>query len=89
MPRCVHCRHGQQSRPRGLCWTCFRCPQIRELYPSTSKFASRGFGHSGYKGPPPDPTWAAPGSIEKQAVLRSRAAAGYDLHHPGDSDFAA
>jgi hypothetical protein len=35
---------------------------------------------------PPTPTAAPPGSQEKVAVLEARAAAGYTLWHPADSN---
>lgn len=33
---CRHCKRGVVSRPRGLCWSCYYTPSIRERY-STSK----------------------------------------------------
>lgn len=40
-PRCRHCRHYKKSRARGLCCRCSLDPEIRRLYPITSKFAPR------------------------------------------------
>ena len=31
----------KSNRPRGLCWSCYYRPGVREQYPSTSKFARR------------------------------------------------
>ena len=39
---CRHCKRVQSNRPRGLCWSCYYTPGVREKYPSTSKFARRG-----------------------------------------------
>jgi hypothetical protein len=40
-PSCRHCGRARVNRPRGLCWTCYHLPGVRDLYPSTSKFVSR------------------------------------------------
>lgn len=39
---CRHCGGGPVNRPRGLCWTCYHKPGVRELYPSASKYAPTG-----------------------------------------------
>ena len=39
---CRHCQKVRSNRPRGLCWSCYYTPGVRDLYPSTSKFARRG-----------------------------------------------
>lgn len=36
---CRHCRSKKASRPKGLCWSCYFRPGVKELYKSTSKFA--------------------------------------------------
>jgi hypothetical protein len=41
-PLCRHCHERPVSRPLGLCRTCYYTPGVRELYPSTSKFAPKG-----------------------------------------------
>lgn len=39
-PMCVHCKRKNVTRPRGLCYGCFRKPAIRVTHPtSNSKFA--------------------------------------------------
>jgi hypothetical protein len=83
---CRHCHAACVNRPRGLCWSCYYAPGIRDLYPPTSKFARRGVGN-GSKGRrlPATPTAAPPGSAEKLAVLEARAAAGEALFHPLDA----
>ena len=74
------------TRPRGLCWPCYYTPGVRELYPSTSKYAKRGVGNGNPTDLPlPEPTTAGPGSPEKMAVLEARAAAGQRLWHPDDA----
>ncbi len=39
---CRHCQRVRSNRPRGLCWSCYYTPGVREKYPSTSKYARRG-----------------------------------------------
>lgn len=79
---CIHCNRGSVSRPRGLCWTCYYTPGVKDQHPSTSKYASRGVGTSGNK--PCQPTTALPGTDEKIAVLAQRVANGECLWHPLD-----
>ena len=38
---CRHCLRHKVSRPRGLCWTCYYKPGVRDLYPATGKFAPK------------------------------------------------
>jgi hypothetical protein len=85
---CRHCRSAKVNRPRGLCWTCYYTPGVKELYPSTSKYARRGVGN--FNGVPPlpaEPTTAPPGSPEKAAVLAERARLQQSLWHPLDAKF--
>jgi hypothetical protein len=86
---CVHCGIGKVSRPRRLCWNCYQQSEVRELYPSTSKYGWRGpnlnlFGAQ----PAMRPTNAPPGSPEKILVLARRAELGQELWHPHDATFA-
>ena len=82
---CRHCGRSRVNRPRGLCWSCYYTPGVRERYPSTSKFAHRGIDDfNGWSLEPPEPTKALPGSREKVAVLEQRAGLGLALWHPGD-----
>ena len=37
---CRHCNRVPSNRPRGLCWSCYYKPGVRDLYPSTSKFGA-------------------------------------------------
>jgi hypothetical protein len=76
----------KSNRPRGLCWSCYYTPGVREQFPSTSKFGRRGVDDFyGWPVPPPEPTNAAPGSAEKVAVLERRARLGVSLWHPKDA----
>ena len=86
---CRHCQKTKSNRPRGLCWTCYYTPGIRERYPSTSKFARRGLGNFNYQAPLPDcSTDAAPGSEAKILILIERAGLKQALFHPDDSILA-
>lgn len=85
-PWCRHCRKRFINRPRGLCWGCYYAPGVKEMYPSTSKYARRGVGNlSGGVPLPLKPTTAAPGTPEKLAVMEARAAAGFAVFHPLDA----
>jgi hypothetical protein len=69
-----------------LCWSCYYTPGVRELYPSTSKFARRGVGDfNGRARLPPQPTAALPGTPEKLAILCERARLRQALWHPQDA----
>ncbi|MBI3823506.1 MAG: hypothetical protein HY289_12625 [Planctomycetes bacterium] len=84
--KCRHCDAAPALRPRGLCWSCYYLPGVREKYPSTSKFARRGVGN--FNGCPPlpaFPTQARPGSPEKLALLEERARLRQNLWHPDDA----
>lgn len=82
---CRHCIRNKVTRPRGLCWTCYYTPGVKELHPSTSKFASRGNGNANTKRMPTEPTSALPATPEKLEVMRRRAERGESLFHPLDA----
>src|SRR5206468_1886992 len=83
---CRHCNRVKANRPRGLCWSCYYSPGVRERYPSTSKFARRGVDDFNGRAPlPPCPTTALPGTPEKLAVLMQRARLKQALWHPQDA----
>lgn len=85
---CRHCNRKAASRPRGLCWTCYQTPGIREQYVSLSKFGRRGlldFYGSGRL--PAASTRALPGTPEKVAILQERARRRETLWHPEDAPF--
>lgn len=83
---CRHCSQSKVNRPRGLCWHCFYQPGVKELYPSTSKYARRGVRNFAGAAPLPlFPTNELPGTPEKVAVMLERAKAGYAIFHPHDA----
>lgn len=85
---CRHCSKSKVNRPRGLCWGCYYTPGVKDLYPSTSKYARRGVGNFNGNAPlPPEPTTAPPGSPEKEAVLAERARLKQALWHPLDAQY--
>ena len=85
-PLCRHCQKVKSNRPRGLCWSCYYTPGVRDQYPSTSKFARRGVSDfNGQATPAARPTAAPPGSAEKVDVLAERARLGLSLWHPHDA----
>lgn len=86
---CRHCSKCKVNRPRGLCWSCYYTPGVKELYPSTSKYARRGEGNFNGNAPlAPEPTTAAPGTPEKMTVLEERARLKQALWHPLDAQYA-
>ncbi len=83
---CRHCGRASITRPRGLCWSCYYTPGIRERYPSTSRYAVRGLGLDDRRITlPAHPTRALPGSPEKIAVLTQRVRKHQTLWHPDDA----
>lgn len=85
---CRHCHKCKVNRPRGLCWSCYYTPGVKEQYPSTSKYARRGVGNFNGNAPlPPLPTTAPPGSPEKLKVLEERARLKQALFHPADARY--
>lgn len=82
---CRHCKKSNVNRPRGLCWSCYYTPGVRDLYPPSSKYARRGVGNfAGASAPVSAPTTAPPGTPEKLAVLEERAALGQSLFDAAD-----
>lgn len=87
---CRHCGVRPVNRPRGLCWADYYRPGVRDLYPSTSKYATRGVGNGCRNAPlPATPTAARPGTPEKLAVIKERASLGLALFHPDDATLPA
>ena len=82
---CRHCKKSRAYRPRRLCGRCFDRRDIRDLYPSASKYGQHGSGLNTFNAPLASfPTMAWPGTPEKIAVLQLRAAMGQQLFHPLD-----
>ena len=79
---CRHCGRGRPNRPRGLCWTCYYTPGVRERY---APRCHRGL--EDFYGQPelPVPTRALPGTLEKVVVLEQRASRRQALWHPQDA----
>jgi hypothetical protein len=87
---CRHCQKVKSNRPRGLCWSCYYRPGVRDQYPSTSKYARRGVSDfNGQSKLSAEPTDALPGSEEKVAILAERARLGLSLWHPQDARLGA
>jgi len=83
--KCCHCHRRPINRPRGLCWTCYYLPGVREQYSLLGKFAARGLpDFNGRVASAPQATRARPGSLEKVAVLEQRASLRQALWHPHD-----
>jgi len=82
---CRHCGKGKVNRPRGLCWPCYYKPGVKDLYPSTSKYAKRGVGNLTSCRTPRRPTNTEPGSEERMEVFAERIARGENLFHPQDA----
>jgi hypothetical protein len=82
---CRHCRRYAVTRPRGLCWSCHRKPDVRAQYPSESKYAKRGENFCRRAPLPPAPTPHPPGSAKKIEAMEARALAGEELFHPSDA----
>lgn len=83
---CRHCQKAKVTRPRGLCWSCFYRPGVRDQYQPLSKYGKRGPGN--FNGTLPMPTRATnatPGSPEKLAILAERVRLGQNLWHPADA----
>jgi len=89
MKLCRHCQKTKANRPRGLCWSCYYRPGVREQYPSESKYGQRGVeDFCGRAKLATAPTCAAPGSPEKIAILMQRAQSRQALWHPLDCTLA-
>ena len=85
LPFCRHCLTRRANKRRGLCWTCYYTPAVRDLYPSESKFARQGVGNVYRSAPlPAERTAACPGSEAKILVMIERAARREQLFRPDD-----
>lgn len=82
---CRNCGKIPSGRPRGLCGSCYRSPDIRKRFDSVSKFGRRGVADNYCPVRLPEfPTDAMPGSDRKIDVMRFRAERRESLFHPGD-----
>lgn len=82
---CRHCNKAKVNRPRGLCWNCYYAEGVRDLYPSTSKYARRGVPNKSGAALPTTPTQELPGTSAKVQVLIERAERGEELFHEFDA----
>lgn len=79
---CKHCDRQKEIVRNALCNTCYK------RHRSSYRMDYRNTGNRGaFLGNvvPPQATRAMPGTPEKFAVLEARAAAGFQLWHPGDA----
>lgn len=84
--QCRSCNKVRANRPRGLCYSCYYKPAVREMFPSTSKFARKGAGIGANGITVSDrPTGELPGTEGKIKVLMERVARGEILWHPHDA----
>jgi hypothetical protein len=81
---CRNCRMHHITRPRGLCWTCYYLPGVKDQFPSESKYGRRSEIGRVRGEQPAAPTRELPGTPEKVAVLEERAQLGQSLWHPED-----
>jgi hypothetical protein len=84
---CRNCHAHKANRPRGLCWTCYYTPGVRESQPTRSKYAPGGGDFSGDAPPPATRTPWEPGSRFKVAALALRAALKQSLWNARDVAF--
>lgn len=92
-PLCVHCKRRVQ-KSRGLCWSCFRNPDVRLRidYPSewARLSATRSRAPDVSSSPLPlEPTHTEPGSDERIEVLSERVMRGESVSHPDDATLGA
>ena len=85
---CKHCHERRANRPRGLCWSCYNTPGVREQYACLSLLGRPPVeDFAGQEDLPSQPTNARPGSPEKVAVLQERARLKQRLWHPLDAPY--
>jgi hypothetical protein len=87
---CRHCQSHKANRPRGLCWSCYYTPGVKELYPTSSKYGRRSddtnHGHAQSK-PATDTARVEPGSPEKVALMAGRVLRGESLTDPSEPNY--
>jgi len=92
MRMCRHCNRRKANKCRGLCFSCYFKPGVRERYPSESKFGQWGIGHSTPAARADfAPTKTPPGTETRVAVYATRAVMRLPIFHPNDlaGDFEA
>lgn len=87
--KCVHCGTTKNvSRPRGLCWTCYYTPGLRDQYPPVSKKGEYGAlagKDRNVQSAQPTPTDTLPGTEERFRVMEERVRNGQATKHPEDA----
>lgn len=83
---CQHCNRFKVGRPRGLCWRCYYLPGVKEQYAKLRQMASQFDTDNHRPRRPERPTDAAPGTVQKIAVMIARLKRGESLFHPHDRD---
>lgn len=83
---CRHCGKPRATKPRGLCYTCYYRPGVRERYPVKNVGCGKR-ERPDYYGPSPVPmaTGELPFTEGKLAVLQARASAGESLFSGADA----
>jgi hypothetical protein len=82
--KCRNCKVKKVNRPRGLCWTCYCTPGVRDSQLITSKHALRGNGIKS-SGLPHIPLVTERQTSERIEELSSLAREGRPLFGEGDS----
>lgn len=77
--RCRHCGRRDPTRPRGLCFSCYTTPAVRDLYRVSERCEHGQPADFQGSAPEPMPTEHLPGSPEKVTELERRAMAGESL----------
>lgn len=87
-PLCQHCGERLATRPRRLCWPCYKTPGIRESYPARyrNQYATfelpKTLSGDDFDNAPTD---FPPGSEDKIEVMRARAERSLPTCHPKDA----
>ena len=84
---CRHCNRVPSNRPRGLCWSCYYRPGVRESVPVHEQVRPprrRGPASAACRCPDA-PTERLPGSPEKVLILMEAPASARACWHPADA----
>jgi hypothetical protein len=76
---CSKCGRLNRYQRRGLCRRCHEDPAIRAVYTKRWAKAAKANGADVAESLDPGPTRAAPGSTEKQLIMRARVMHGFDV----------
>lgn len=81
---CLHCGETKYTKARGLCYSCWKVPEVRVLYDMIVDNVGEEFGCRQPK-LQPEPTEELPGSEGKIEELCRRLEKGQHLWHPKDA----